>query len=352
MVKQACLKKHTKKVARRDKVAAKKRRDEDLMRKHEFPRLVFEPNSAPPEFVEAVRQAAADIDFCDPTLFPKWETLTYRRMKEVGYPRAIAEMHRGVAVAGQDAELILTRFHLGFGEAVLSRIPRDFLLKFVPFHDVLFDTRGHDIVARFRSLRHAKGPDGTLYYSVHEPKLEVGGMQLTVSFSAHAIQRACERLCFSWPSYAALGDVYAFFEECLEFEQCDLHGGVLGFTFYEECVPGFWNYGIAEEVLGEQFAPGGEYGWRAGYCPAVIEGRFIKAKTTLFPGYDSTPEYGKLLRADLPRQRKQEMLDEVKRLNRKRMLEPQGIALLKWFHDQGVPQVRPGRLRYARPSIK
>src|SRR5262249_41192024 len=138
------------------------------------------------------------------------------------------------------------------------------------------------------------------YYSRHEPRLCVNGKNLIVAFSDHALLQACHRLSVTWPSYRSLGDVFFFFDQCQEFEPCFLHPNTPAFSFFEHCVPGFRQKRIAKEVLGREFDERTRYSLRVGYCPAVVEGDFFKAKTTLFPGYSGTPEYGKILAAEMP----------------------------------------------------
>ena len=78
--------------------------------------------------------------------------------------------------------------------------------------------------------------------------------------------------------------------------------------------------------------------YRIGYCPAIIEGEFIKAKTLLYPGFASTPEYAAILRSSLSRRDKQEMIKKATRLDADCLMQD-GLGLIKWFHDNGVPQV-------------
>jgi hypothetical protein len=336
-----------KKLIRKTRLAHKSQRFLELKRKWEFPRFVFKPNNAPPEFVEAVRRATQEIDFRDEGMFPKHEQGVYRRVAQVGAGRAVAEL-RLMLKHDPLEDVLLTHFFVNLGHQTFLRMPKEILHRFIPFHDVEFLPEGHCIRVCFRSLKMAKGPGGTIYYSKHKPKLEVDGRQLTVGFSGHAINRTCERLARRWPlTYAGLGDVFAFFDQCLEFERCDLHDGTLAFTFFERCAPGFSNYNPVDVILGGKRVPGQDYACRVGYCPAVVEGDFIKAKTMLFPGYGSTPEYGKILSSDLPRERKRAMIEETKQLNARRLLEPEGLTLMKWFHEQGVPQIRAGKVRYA-----
>jgi hypothetical protein len=306
---------------------------------------VFEPNGAPPAFVDAVRRAARALDFRDRNVFSERERVAYGRIKEVGARQAVSEYHEAATAGGGTTPEATDDLALKPGEELFRRIPGEFLRQFVPFHGFLVTPQDHHLRVCFRSLRQAKGSGGTIYYSRHEPRLELGGRQYTLSFSGHAILRACERMAPEWPSYGALADVFAFFEQCLEFELCPLYPGAFGFTFFANCHPGCVSQRIAEGVLGGQFVAGRKYAYRVGYCPAVLEGRFIKATTLLFPGYAGTPEYAKIQSAGLPRDRRQGLLEATRDLNAARLLGSDGLPLLKWFHEQGVPQVRAGEVR-------
>lgn len=339
--------KHSKDLRRRERLAEKQRRAKVLAAKHEFPRFVFVPREADPGFVELVREAVKTIDFRDEAAFQPWERDVYRRVKQAGSRVAYAEFE--AAVAGRkDAHLFKVSYALNLGRIVMGRIPTPTLLQHIPFNDVLFAPRGDQIVVYFRALRRAKGTGGTVDYSRNEPKVVVGGERLTVAFSRHAIERAGLRLSYQWPSYGASGDVFAFFDQCLHFEVCELHGGHPAFTFWENCHPDFWSYGLAEKVMGERFVAGEKYCYRVGYCPAVVEGGFLKAKTLLYPGYASTPEYSAMSRAGLPADRRRAMLGQAKDMTMKRAVD-EGNDLARWFQAQGVEQIRPGHVPYADP---
>src|SRR5262249_4235827 len=142
--------------------------------------------------------------------------------------------------------------------------------------------------------------------------------------------------------YAALGDVYAFFDHCVYYERATLHPGQLAFTFYDLCDDDrFAQHWYVLDVLGKENldpAKGTPY-YRVGYCPAVVEGGFVKAKTLPFPGYDSTPEYGAVLRSSLPRAEKGALLAKATRLDAKTLYQSQDLSVIRWFHRNGVPQV-------------
>ena len=83
----------------------------------------------------------------------------------------------------------------------------------------------------------------------------------------------------------------------------------LTLTFFDQCRKGhfFWKY--VEEILGEDVEDDGHYYRRIGYCPAVVEGDFIKAKTLLFPGHRNTPEHLLVWASDVPVEIKRQVED-------------------------------------------
>lgn len=242
----------------------------------------------------------------------------------------------------------MTAIHFAnnLGEAVFRRIPKETLLSYIPYSDVCFIPTGTRIRTVFRSLKRAKGPGGTVYFSRHKPQVTIFGRSLTVAFSDHAIQRICERVAYDWPSYAELGDIYAFFDQCLEFEPCRLPDGTPAFTFFERCYPGSWRLWLAEALFGQSFDKNAEYCFRIGYCPVIIEGEFAKAKTLLFPGFFNTPEHAAIRSSTMPAEAKEALLTVAENLDVKILLDPQFTGILKLFQDLGVEQVQQRRVKY------
>lgn len=297
-----------------------------------FPEFVLRPNNAPQAFVDLIWRAIRRIDFRDRSLFQPAET-SFLRLAKKKPAEVLSALVNGSKVA--DPLCI----HLGsfVGQAVFRTIPAKQLRQWIPFHDVQFLIVGTEIVVTFRSLEQAKGPDGTVYFSRHRPTLEIDGQKKVIGWSRHAIERTCERLAPRWDSYLGLGDVFAFFDKCRHFERADLHRGQLGFTFYDVCAQGFFTELFAREVLGE---PNGKTSYyRVGYCPAVVEGQFVKATTLLYPGFAGTPEYGAILNARLPRDEEKRLIDQARQQSREYLERTGDFSLVKWFHDQGVPQV-------------
>jgi hypothetical protein len=337
-------KKREREVKRRKLAQAKMRLEHERRRQYRarYPAFRFDTAHSDSEFVRLVRKAVATINFEDTTIFQPWERKLYRVLKQDGANTLMHELRSLKLDAPEVGRLAAQHFVNNLGQTVLDRIPEDKRGVLLPLNDVLFAPQGWGISVIFRCLLRAKGPGGTVYYSRRKPTLEINGTPKIVAFSKHAIDRTCERLKPRWKSsYAALGDVFAFFDQCMYFEQCDLHGGQLAFTFYDQCDEGFVQYQYVEDVLGVENLDrqAGKPHYRLGYCPAVIDGDFIKGKTLLFPGYASTPEYNAILRSSLPYAEKRQKIEEAKRLDSESLYTSQDFRLIKWFHDNGVPQV-------------
>lgn len=327
------VKKQQKRKARERRVAQEKVKQADRRRYAEaFPRFVLQPNNAPQALVDLIWRTIRRIDFRDRALFRPFETKFLRLAKRS--PNEVFSELADPAKVPHPLALHLCSF---VGHTVFRMIPVQQFRQWIPFHDVRFLLRGAEIVVSFRSLEQAKTPGGTVYFSSHRPTLEIDGNRKIVGWSRHAIERTCERLAPRWDTYLGLGDVFAFFDQCLYFERRDLHNGQVGFSFFDVCARGFFSELFATEVLGRPFERRCYY--RVGYCPAVVEGDFVKATTLLYPGFAGTPEYGAILRSGLSREEKDEMIGQARRQSRDHLEKTGDFSLVKWFHDQGVPQV-------------
>jgi hypothetical protein len=306
-----------------------------------FPEIIIDPSTAPPPLVDAVRTVLKRIRFDHETLLPEIQALVFREAKERGFPATLSDIERafeGVPGLGRAA---LVEFTLTLGELLYQELPREVLDRYSPFHCVylLYGQPGPDqILASFRSLLTAKTSGGTAYYSRRKPTLNVGGDERIVAFSQHAIERICDRTVGNWRSYAGSGDAFAYLNNCVFFEACEVRSGEILFTFFNECSPGFFSHTYAQEVVGE-LDPRQRYYYRVGYCPAVVEGDLIKAVTLLTPGMRGTPEHEILRRSSLPEARKREMITRAGQLTYRELATSGDFSVLKWYHENGVPQV-------------
>lgn len=337
--KQRELKNRQKKLREEKKRLVHKRRQEY---KALYPSLQFDTEHGDPRFVQLVREAVRTIRFDDDDVFSSGVQWLYRILKRDGHRgllNALSSLEHENAEMGRLAK---RAFVLGFGQAIIDRIPECQRERLLPYNDVKVMPRGNGIRLLFRSLARKAGRNGTIYYSRRKPTIDINGARKIVAFSKHAIERICERLTPRWnASYGALGDVFAFLDQCLHFEPCRLYGGQSAFSFFDAIYEGSIQQLYVTKVLGkENLNPklGRPY-YRLGYCPADIEGDFFRARTLLLPGFQCTPEYTAIVESNLPYMEKRALLDQANRSDSDMVYRTGDFGLIKCFHDLGVPQV-------------
>jgi hypothetical protein len=309
-----------------------------------YPKFVFHANGAPPVFVDLIRESLKEIDFRDSALFAPTETKCYKAMAR--QPEEVMPVLQRLLDAN---DFSARAFATKLGTLAFARIPQEDLLRFIPYSDANISLAGPNIHVYFRSLRQESLPGGTIYYSRHRPTLKIDGQRKVVGFSRHAIEQICKRLGPRWSTYLGLGDVFAIFDQCRYFESCYLHDGQLAFTFFDRCRRGFFSERYMREVLGDTMAPAQPSYFRLGYCPAVVEGDYLKAKTFLFPGYRNTPEYGTILRATLSHDEKRKLIELAEHLDMDQIQQMKDLGLIKLFHNGGVPQVIQSNASFFAP---
>ena len=197
------------------------------------------------------------------------------------------------------------------------------------------------ILIRFRSLRtHSSQRHGISYYSPNKPTFycKADRKNRIVSFSRHALERIHERTVYNWKTYSGSGDAFAFINNCIYYENCIESQSDQYLVIYNRCTEGFVSYNFLENVI-EDFDFNKQYYYRVGYCPIVLDGKFVKAKTFLVPGMRGTPERKLLQSLPIAQQISIEAQIESQ-LSFHSLVDSGNWTLIKWFHEQGVPQVK------------
>jgi hypothetical protein len=317
----------------------------------EYPTIRIGEKDADPEFIKAVEEAVKKIDFLDERELGEGYLSFLRCGKEYGFSYAFQLLNSLPVVIDPREGIATTRSKMAFvclryGECLFSKIPKEVLKRYLPYNDVDVYFQGSDIVLSFSSIRSQVGPHGTIYYNPVEPKIQFDGKEFKVGFSHHAIERICQRLNPDYLSYIKVADIYAYFRTCVYFEPIRLHNDQLGFVLYNMCFnpDTLQNEIYAKDIFGlENEVPGmGKLYYKVGYCAVVIEGEFAKAKTFLPPGYRSTPEYGLLLKSNLPRVIKDNWIEKAtdESWTEIQNIQSHDTEIIKWFHQNGIPQVK------------
>ncbi len=331
---------------RRKRLDHKRQWQVEKRHRAQYPSFVFDEREGNPEFVELVKAAVRRFDFSEVS---PGEQRAFRDMKERGSMAVLNDLRAGMRMVQQsdpenrEAKVADLLWATNLASIVFRKIPEAELRQHLPFNDARFLFIEDRIVVQFRSLLRVDEGEEAFYYSRRMPALEVDGKHYIVAFSKHAIEATGRRIIPRWLTYGGLGDLYAYLEECVFFETCTLLNGYLAFTFYDRCGDErFWQHRYVEKVLGKESwdRSKGEPYYRVGYCPAdLVGGRFIKARTLLFPGFRKTPEYGALQSSTLPEAEKVRLGNLATKSDATTLQTTDDFSALRWFHENGVPQV-------------
>lgn len=319
-----------------------------------YPQLEFAEAEGDPDFVALIKKTALEIDLDDPSVCPPAYRQAYKFIASEGIDRYRNDVRSAVVsgmVSANVADVTLHRFNLHFGSVLYDRIPEEVRKQYLPYNEVDIVFKGTSQIFAFSSLLKTAGEHGTIYHSRKQPTVVLGPRAWKVGFSRHAIEQAVTRLNPNYLRYESSSDVHCFFAKCVYHEPAEIdsrnHPRQQAFAMYENCNdPTFVAYRVyVDGVFGANGRPPdrslGAFHYRIGYFPVQFDKGFAKAVTFLRPGYAGTPEIA-LLRADtaLPREQKLFLLKEARENKGREALLDERTEVIKWFHDNGVPQVK------------
>jgi hypothetical protein len=330
----------------------------------------FRPADLFPEFVIDAASFRSDQDLLDPVrlavdeirsqhrrLLPPVQLRFYYSVKAAGFTTANEELQEAAQRAKKPVGYLYTILTLG--HLLYRRLPAG-LIKPTRCLDIVHGVaeRGNMLGVRCRSLLARTTPRGPAYHSRRMPRMRFGAdkRERLVAFSKHALERIYERTVYDWRDFAGHGDAFAFLDNCVYFEDCTAVRGEPSFVVYNACVPHFHSWRYFEHVLGQKSPSTADgYGdiareiachrfyYLVGYCPVSFHGDIALATTMLFPGMNrrkGTPEGGLIERSGLPAAEIDRMKARVEsQLSMKAIVDSGDFSLVKWFHDNGVPQV-------------
>lgn len=337
-------KKNFQKKKDREKRKRKEKIEQDIERA--YPEVVIDPDNGTPEFVALVADAVSKLKLSDGKVFSPGEQTFYRACRKKGFDLYLNVVKQNLdkmeGLSESEKQSIFYTYYCGYGERLVNRISRESKLKYLPFNDVKVSFVGAQISIKFDSLVSEKSPGGSIYFSRKRPQIIFSGTEYTVGFSRHAIERICERQNPRYMTYGGLGDAFIFFGGCRYYKPVYLEGGQAAFVLFNRCdTPGFIQAEYLNRVLGKENLQKGQGNcyYIVGYCPVVFDKGFAKAKTFLIPGYSGTPEYSLLLKSKFPQSERERLLKMTQDATEDDVFMGENLELIKWFHDNGVPQV-------------
>jgi hypothetical protein len=349
-------KKQQKELKRRKRQKQEAVRKVQWQRACRFPKIEIAPNcTAAPEFIDAVYSAAQKVNFNDCDHFDKFDRMVWELVATDGF-QLVEQIWKkgnwGLANTLKNSGLFLKALTLTkLAEAVYSQIPAKIKDRFMPHQHFMITPVGKVLQVYCNSLFKKASSGGNIHFSINTPLLESGAEKRPLGFTTHALERICERIAPQWKTkYVQVMDFVRFVVNVPPFETVRLHGGQPAIVLFAVCGnPHSIIHGIyVNEILGRQNFDlnGNDPEYRIGYCPIEFNGPFAVAKTFLLPGYKGTPEYDLLRGSGLGNSEKNRLLTLAKNHVRDHDQAEEWIPLVKWFHENGIPQVRQGAQNY------
>ena len=320
-----------------------------------FPEVLIDTASfaSDPELLDPVRLAVDEIIAQHRTLLSPLHLRFHYSIAAAGFETASEELLGAAEEVRKPIGYVDPL--LAFGTLLQRRLPEG-LIKPTRCLDVVhgIGDRGNMLEVRCRSLMVRSTAREPVYHSRRMPRIRFGKgeREWLVAFNRHALERICERTVYDWQSYGGQGDAFAFLDNCVYFEDCTDARGEPSFVVYNSCAEDFHSWDYVEQLLGipsdsshdiAKEISGSRFYYRVGYCPVRLDGDIAVATTLLFPGMNlkkGTPEGRLIERAGLPPAEIARLKEQVeKQLSMKALVDSGDFSLIKWFHNNGVPQV-------------
>ena len=321
-----------------------------------YPPIVIDSSGANPAIVDAVRQILSGFSYDDPECCDQVTLNNYLLLRTVGprerYLRVREQLearYQSEQEAAAAVEYHAVQFHQHLGEWIFRRLPEQFTTPFSPEHFYRVDITDRGLFVRFELLASVGEPHNPLYVPPTKPTVVMQGVRWQVGLYRHALEQLCARLqCTDTHGYASyLALYFRFTNGYLVYEPVQLPHGqeALRVDFELPLTTNFYDYYpvYARRMLGlpedHVFKESDRLFAVLGYLPLHVQGKYARAKTFLLPGFFKTPEYALYCKKAQTTEERRLLLAMTDENRRTGDLEGETFEAIKWYHDNGVPQV-------------
>lgn len=316
-----------------------------------YPRIVFRRDGESPSFMTEIERIVAEFDFESESCCDEYYRSMYRAYRKVGidgfefYARTAEgdERRRELGQTKTDFRAsILMPVLNHLGDWIFERLPENYRKNPLPFYYYDVSPTNRRLEITFEFLPRTKSPTGTIYSSPLEPKICIGDESFTVGFFRHPLEQACQRMAPSLPmTYFAFQRCVEYFRHCVYYEPVVLLDGELGMRLFAPCSDQTLVQTYVKDVAGldPPEADISKLHFVVGYCPLMQVQQHMVAKTFLLPGYRNTPEAALFNSAQVAKRERDRMRALTDNLTFEQILRGDGIEPIKFFHQNGIPQV-------------
>lgn len=315
-----------------------------------YPRIEIIRDGESPSFMDTVEETINQFDFENNSHCDTADRLMYQLLRREGFAgfsaacTAIAQTesptHLNLSVDERRA-IWLSPLLTHLGQWVFERLPEQFRTNPLPFHFFHVSPQEKHLRVNFHFMPRMPSPHGTIYFSPFEPTVSTTNGLRKVGFTRHAIERACQRLAGELPiRYQQCQYLTGHFLRCVHYEPMTLPSGQEAIRMLAKC-----NYDLTQvylrDVAGFDDAEIANQKWFCllGYCPVKESRDFSVATTFLCPGYRDTPEAYLVDTAGITAATRQSLRAAAKDSTRADVVAGRLTNALKWYHENGAPQV-------------
>jgi len=317
------------------------------------PRITVAPDFGDRVFVRRIRAAVANVPLTRSGGCPAEIAEFIHWLRCDGCDDVIKTLRVEAALCCDHHQDLLNSYIEPFREAslyigtqIFKQLPTAYRERLLPdycFRVVLTD---EGAVIRFGFLRQLVVDGRVIYQAPGEPSVTIDGADWAVAFTRHAIERACERGSFEQPvPYDHYMQCDAYFTGCVYYEPLFLASGQPAIRLFmlETLAVSPQRYrDYIHKVAGIENArqlPALPV-YVLGYCPLALKPPYAIATSFLYPGYDGTPEDQLVRNLGLPKEDRIRLLGLASGNNLMKVIFEGHHEAIKWYHDNGISQVR------------
>ncbi len=320
-----------------------------------YPGILVRPEKGNRELVGEIVRILRDFRLDDPGCRGRLPPNNFKLLGKLGIHGLTDLMHAEAVKLGRSEEESETlAFHNAteplatVGQWIFERIPQRFRAGhlsdhffYVAFQDGMFEVR-------FDFLPEKQLPDGTAFSPPQNPRVTIDGRERPILLQNHAVDQIARRLrSTAQPTYADNATLYVTITHDLwDYVPVSLPNGqkALRLDSIVSKTPDrtWWHEVYVKQILGTDNLDhtAGNVMCVLGYLPLVEDdGPFWRAKTFLFPGYRNTPEHALIPSHQSSSELRHRLEAIAQDSNQHQVFFGQAAEALKWYHENGVPQV-------------
>lgn len=318
-----------------------------------LPRIVVEHTDSKAGLARHIKEIASSLDLENLPETPLTE-VQLEMLRDVS--RLGIDAVHGIIVTNPDESTWYSQFcwlgnaYARIAHNIFLKLPRTFKQNSAIPHYFEITPQHRDLLVTFQFLPETLGPKGRTYCSTQQSTADFNGHSHDIRFSKDAIKAMCDRMLTMFPSeYARVAVCKDCIERKIKHSSVRLPNGEPAIVLHLPLGEGNVHLKVYRDVIlnASPTTCLTYHNHVAGYSPVDLVDGVATATRFLIPGDKGTPEEHLVQSSDLEQDVKRKLLDSSACSDLNTLITT-NIDLIKWCHDNGLPQVvkaTPGSVR-------